>query len=54
MPLPACRRAFLTKLDIDGEVSPGLWERFNRAIDKVSFRNNERGNDKDAATRCLR
>ncbi len=45
------RSAFLTKLDVNGDTNPGIWERFNRAIDKVSFRNNERANNNDAATR---
>lgn len=46
-----CRRAFLTKLDIHGDTHPGLWERFNRMIDKITPRNNERTNDNDASSR---
>lgn len=36
--------AFLTKLDIDGETHPGLWERLNRAVDRITGRSNERSN----------
>lgn len=31
-----CPRAFLTKRDINGSGSPGLWERMNRAKDRLS------------------
>jgi hypothetical protein len=44
------RRAFLTKLDIHGDTHPGLWERFNRMIDRLTPRQNERTNQKDAAS----
>lgn len=45
-----CRRSFLTKLDIHGDTHPGLWELFNRMVDKLTPRKNERSNENDASS----
>ena len=43
-------RAFLTKLDIHGDTHPGVWERINRLVDRLTPRKNERNNEADAAS----
>lgn len=50
LPASCRRRSFLTKLDIHGDTHPGLWERFNRMIDRLTPRKNERSNHNDAAS----
>jgi hypothetical protein len=46
---PRCR-AFLTKLDIHGDTHPGVWERINRMVDRLTPRKNERNNQNDASS----